>query len=88
MNEQEWIKKLKAEGFTNIYVWHDKASAHYPPHTHSSLSAHIILEGEMTLIMNSNKQTFTQGERFDVPAGKTHEAIIGKQGCKYVIAEK
>jgi hypothetical protein len=32
--------------------------------------------------------TYLPGERFDVPAGAVHSAIIGPEGCLYVIGEK
>ena len=52
-------------------------------------TAHIILEGEMTLTCGGSTKTYTAGERPpDVPAGAVHSARIGPSGCRYLIGEK
>lgn len=63
--------------------------AHYPDHTHAVETAHVILEGEMTLTCNGVSQTYKAGERApDVPAGAVHSARMGPGGCRYLIGEK
>jgi quercetin dioxygenase-like cupin family protein len=86
--EAEYRKQLETEGFLDIIVWEDRPGAHYPDHTHEGLTAHIVLEGEITLAVNGTSRTFRAGERCDVPAGATHSAFVGPQGCRYVIGEK
>ena len=65
--------------------------AHYPPHRHSGLTTHLILSGEFTVCYPEDdpnkKETFGPGARIDVPANKSHEVWMGKDGCKYVIGE-
>jgi mannose-6-phosphate isomerase-like protein (cupin superfamily) len=51
-------------------------------------TAHIILEGEMTLTMAGKSQTFHAGDRCDVPAGAIHSAKMGAHGCRYLIGER
>lgn len=68
------------------------SNAHYPPHSHSGLTTHLIRQGELTIIYpkddpESARQTFGPGARLDVPAGKVHEVWIGSEGCQYVIGE-
>ncbi len=41
MTENEWEKKLRAEGFHIVYVWRDGPNAFYPDHTHPTTTAHI-----------------------------------------------
>lgn len=88
MNEEEVKAKLTEEGFTDVYVWEDKANAKYPEHTHEKLTAHIVLQGEITLTDKNGSKTLKAGERFDIPAGTTHSAECGPEGCKYVVGEK
>ena len=88
LNESELRQRLLAEGFTHTYVWQDGPRAFYPDHTHSGLTAHIILDGEMTLTSGGKSETFRSGERCDVPAGAVHSAQMGPQGCRYVVGEK
>jgi mannose-6-phosphate isomerase-like protein (cupin superfamily) len=80
--------QLQAEGFLHTYVWQDGANACYPDHKHASETAHIILDGEMTLTQGGKTHTFKAGERCDVPAGAMHSATMGPRGCKYLIGEK
>lgn len=88
MSEKDFEKKLHAEGFSHTYVWQDRAHAFYPEHTHPCETAHIILEGEMTLTMDGQTHTFRAGERCGVPAGAVHSARMGPAGCRYLIGEK
>ena len=88
MDQRKLESQLRSEGFSHTYVWEDGAHAFYPDHTHARLTAHIILDGEMTLTIDGASQTYRVGDRCDVPAGAIHSARIGPQGCRYLIGEK
>ncbi len=82
-------QQLRSEGFRHTYVWQDGPGAFYPDHTHPVETAHVILDGEMTLTCNGVSQTYTAGQRApDVPAGTVHSAKMGPRGCRYLIGEK
>ena len=83
-----WERRLHEEGFAHTYAWQDGPNAFYPDHTHPVETAHIILDGEMTLTQGGEARTYGVGERCDVPAGATHSAKMGSQGCRYLIGEK
>jgi len=88
MDEKKIAEQLRREGFEHTYVWQDSANAFYPEHTHETETAHVILDGEMTLTMNGESRTFCAGERCDVPAGTVHSARMGPKGCRYLIGER
>ena len=88
LNESELRKQLVTEGFEHTYVWQDGPQAYYPDHTHPGLTAHIILDGEMTLTCGGESRTYRVGDRCDVPAGAVHSALMGPQGCRYMVGEK
>lgn len=88
VNESALRKQLAAEGFSHTFVWQDGPEAYYPDHTHGGLTAHIILDGEMTLSAGGHAQTYRAGERCDVPAGAVHSARMGPNGCRYLVGEK
>jgi len=88
MDDREFERRLRSEGFTRTYVWQDAPRVHYPAHTHPGLTAHIILDGEMTLTIAGESRTYRPGERCDVPAGAVHSARMGPEGCRYLIGEK
>lgn len=87
-NESELRRKLEAEGFSHTFVWQDGPRAFYPDHTHQGFTAHLILDGEMTLEMNGESLTYRGGDRCDVPAGAVHSARMGPEGCRYIVGEK
>jgi hypothetical protein len=86
--EAELRKQLETEGFGHTFVWQDGPQAFYPDHTHAGLTAHIILEGEMTLTTGGASRIYRAGERCDVAAGAVHSARMGPQGCRYLVGEK
>ena len=67
------------------------SGAYYSPHTHSGLTTHLVLDGELTISFPEDeipeKKTYGVGERIDVEAERLHEVWIGKSGCTYVIGE-
>lgn len=81
-------QQLHREGFRHTYVWSDGPGAYYSDHTHGSETAHVILDGEMTLSMEGRSVCYRMGDRVDVPAGAVHSARMGPEGCRYLIGEK
>jgi mannose-6-phosphate isomerase-like protein (cupin superfamily) len=88
VKEKEFEKELQAEGFSEIFVHRDGPNAFYPNHTHSGITAHIVLEGSITVTSEGKNRSYGPGERFDVPAGAVHSAKIGPEGCRYMIGKK
>jgi len=88
LGEKDYRNQLEAEGFSRTFVWQDSPNAFYSDHTHAGLTAHIILDGQMTLTTDGKSQTYRAGERRDVEAGAVHSARMGAQGCRYIVGEK
>jgi mannose-6-phosphate isomerase-like protein (cupin superfamily) len=88
MDEKSLEEQLHREGSTDTSVWQDFPGASYPDHTHAAATAHIILDGEMTLTMKGESRTYYAGERCDIPAGAVHSARAGPQGCRYLIGKR
>jgi len=88
MDEKELAAGLQREGFQRTYVWQDGPNVFYPDHRHGEETAHIILNGEMTLMLDGQAKTYHSGERCDVPAGAMHSARMGPGGCRYLIGER
>jgi quercetin dioxygenase-like cupin family protein len=87
MDAAALAQQLRDEGFRHVYDWTDAPGAEYPDHTHLCLTAHIILEGEMSITLDGGTRTYRAGERFDVPAGAVHSARMGPHGCRYLVGE-
>jgi len=90
-SSREAEAEVKSWGFPTAFTWTDGPNAYYTPHSHSGLTTHLILKGELTITYPKDeepkKETFGPGGRLDVDAGRLHEVWIGPQGCTYVIGE-
>jgi quercetin dioxygenase-like cupin family protein len=88
MEERDLADQLLREGYVHLYVWEDGPDVEYPEHQHRAESAHIILRGEMTMVMNGEAKVYRTGDRCDLPAGTCHSAKTGPAGCRYLIGER
>jgi mannose-6-phosphate isomerase-like protein (cupin superfamily) len=88
MEEKDLADQLIREGYVHLYVWEDGPNVEYPEHHHRAESAHIILNGEMTMVMNGVTKTYRKGDRCDLPAGIRHSVRTGPTGCRYLIGER
>jgi mannose-6-phosphate isomerase-like protein (cupin superfamily) len=88
VDEKRLAEGLQQEGFRRTHVWQDGPNTFYAEHVHNEETAHVILSGDLTLIMNDEARTYTAGERCDVPAGAAHAARTGPRGCRYLIGER
>jgi quercetin dioxygenase-like cupin family protein len=86
MNIHELEIRLHAEGFQHTYVCEDGPDRHYSDHTHPVETAHIILEGEMTLTMDGRNTIYRASERCDVPAGCMHAARMVRKAAGISLA--
>ena len=82
MNLGDLEKHLRSEGFTHTYVWEDGPGAFYPDHAHPGATAHVILDGEMTVTLQGKTDTYRVGDRLDVPAHTVQSARMGSKGCR------
>lgn len=87
MDKSKLKSQLKDDGFPFIYEWHDKPGTLYPKHKHVDKVSMYIIDGSLTFDFNGSKKEINKGERFDVPPQTNHTAIVGKNGCSYLVGE-
>ena len=79
---------LQSEGFVHVYEWHDEPNIEYPKHSHSGKVSIFIENGDVTFSFSDGVTYMVQsGERFDVPVGIEHTAVVGLNGCDYIVGE-
>jgi quercetin dioxygenase-like cupin family protein len=78
---------IRSEGFTHVFEWTDAPGTVYEPHAHKDRVTVITTRGMITFDINGEKRTFRPGDRFDVPPGVTHSAIVGPEGWSCVVGE-
>lgn len=85
---ERWLKKFQEENFASVYEWQDPAGTSYPEHTHKGKVSLFVTDGSITFDFGGEKREVKAGERFDVPVGQPHSAIVGHQGWIGIIAEE
>lgn len=88
MTKEQWIEKLKKEEFKNIDVCANPPHKEFPQHTHDQRTVHVILKGTLTLIELGDEKQMKQGDYFEIPAGTTHRALCGPEGCTFIVGVK
>jgi quercetin dioxygenase-like cupin family protein len=81
------IQTLEKEGFLHVYEWQDKPGTVYPEHSHQDRVTIFITEGSIDFTILGVTHLLRTGDRFDVPPGAPHSAVVGLQGCQYVVGE-
>ncbi len=87
MTTEEYKNKLKEEGFVHIYEWTDEPGTAYAKHAHQDKVAMFILFGGLTFQFPDQEKALVAGDRFDVPPALEHTALVGPEGCVYVVGE-
>jgi len=81
--------QLIEEGFTRVFVHSDQPDKVYDAHTHPTDHVQIVLEGWIEISAeDGTARRYGPGERCDVPAGASHAAVAGPEGCTYLIGER
>ena len=79
--------RLKEEGFSHVFDWHDEPNTEYPEHSHKGMVSFYVLKGSVAFSGSINV-IVKSGERFDVPVGIIHYAIVGTEGCDWIVGEE
>jgi len=87
-NEEEIFKKLKKEGYVNLFVWSDPPNAFYDWHVHPFNEVRWVVEGEITIETEERVYRLKPGDKLKVPAGTRHKALVGSSGVTYVCGSK
>lgn len=85
---ERWIKKFEEEGFASVYEWQDPAGTVYQPHSHKGKVSLFVTDGSITFDFSGEKMEAKAGERFDVPVGKVHGALVGPKGWICIVGEE
>lgn len=87
MNIEELKQQFHNEGFPHVFEWTDEPNAIYGPHTHQGKVSVYVVRGEV-VFSDGIERTVKTGERFDIPPGVRHTAVIGSEGCDWIVGEE
>ncbi len=88
MTKEEWVEKLKNEGFKNVGICPVGPNTDFGEHTHHEHTVHVIVKGELIVSENGAVTVLKEGDRFEFPAGTTHSAKSGSGDFIMVVGVK
>lgn len=85
---ERYIQQFEREGFASVYEWQDPAGTVYEPHAHKSKVSLFVTDGSITFDLDGEMKEVKANERFDVPVGVTHSAVVGPEGWIVIVGEE
>lgn len=87
--EKENIRQvLVNEGFKHIFEWEDAPNTTYEEHAHQDRVTMFIFNGGVTFTFEDGEVKSLQvGDRYDVTPQRKHAAMVGPEGCVYMVGE-
>ncbi len=86
--KEKLIERLRTDGFQHIYEWKDGPGTIYPEHAHKGKVSFYIIQGDIDVVIEGKKTSVKSGERMDVPVRAKHSAIVGPEGCTFIVGEE
>lgn len=80
-------ESLLEDGF-DPFAWVDEPEKRYDSHAHDHDECIWILRGSMEFTVGGQTFSLAQGDRLMLPRGSLHEAVIGLDGCEYLIGQR
>jgi gentisate 1,2-dioxygenase len=77
MESAEFERRLKTEGYSELFVRQMKAGETGPEHSHEFDALRLVLKGEMTIACNGKPATFRAGDLCSSPEGTSHTEQFG-----------
>lgn len=87
-NKEKAQARLLKAGYSLIYEYDDPPNEEFPDHIHEGEELAIILSGTLEVKMGGVEYLLKPGDELLFPAKKLHSAMVGPDGCVYVVGEK
>jgi len=88
MNRTEFETVCRSQGYREIVDRRMDANATNPEHSHESDARLMVLEGEMTVVCDSEERTYRAGDTFAMTAGHRHTERCGPDGVRYLAGRR
>lgn len=88
MTESEWIEQLMGDGYSNLLFCDAIPCEFDDDHAHDRDHKMIIFSGDVEVTIGYQTVHLGAQDYFEIPRGTNHSAAVGKEGCRYLIAER
>ena len=85
---ERWLQKFEEESFVSVYEWQDAAGTVYEEHSHKGKVSLFVTDGSITFNFSGEEKKVVANQRFDVPVGVPHSAVVGPQGWTVIVGEE
>ena len=88
--DEQQLRSIMAAEDLHPYVWSNRPSDVYSAHSHGYHKVIYVVSGSITFGLPDlgDKVTLNSGDRLELPAGVTHDAVVGKQGVACLEAHR
>jgi quercetin dioxygenase-like cupin family protein len=88
MNQADFEKKLKAEGYEEMVDRTMEANHFNWEHAHEFDACVMVVDGEMTIDRSGKPQIFRAGDMCTMAAGTLHSEQCGPAGARYLAGRR
>jgi quercetin dioxygenase-like cupin family protein len=88
MNQADFEKKLKAEGYGEMVDRQMEANHFNPEHAHEFDACVLVVDGEMTIARLGKPETLRAGDMCVMAAGTLHTEQCGPAGAHYLAGRR
>ena len=84
------LRSILADEDLHPYVWSNSPGDVYGAHSHSYHKVIYVVRGSITFGLpdSGDKVKLNSGDRLELPAGVTHNAVVGQQGVACLEAHR
>jgi len=88
--DEALLRSILADEDLHPYVWSNGPGDVYGAHSHSYHKVVYVVRGSITFGLpdSGDKVTLNSGDRLELPAGVTHNAVVGHQGVACLEAHR
>jgi quercetin dioxygenase-like cupin family protein len=88
--DEALLRSILADEDLNPYVWSDGPGDVYGAHSHAYHKVIYVIRGAITFGLpdSGDKVTLNSGDRLELPAGITHNAVVGHEGVACLEAHR
>jgi len=87
---EKLLRSILADEDLHPYVWSNGSGDVYGAHSHSYHKVIYVVRGSITFGLpdSGDEVTLNKGDRLELPAGVTHDAVVGNQGVACLEAHR
>jgi quercetin dioxygenase-like cupin family protein len=88
MNQVDFERELKQQGYGEMVDRHMEADKFNPEHAHDFDAYVLVLDGEMTITCDGSLRTLRAGDTCAMSAGTLHTEQCGPAGARYLAGRR